>query len=111
MHLHSKQSGSGASRCFCAIYLYPFCSLRAGDGGHFCTVAEAYVILGALVVWSLEGGTVGRGLTWEAELTLMREPGFESPNHQGRGTQWSVGPGGGLEVWGGGLWSAAEGTP
>ena len=27
---------------------------------------------------------------------LMREPAFESLNDQGRGTQWSVGPGGGL---------------
>ena len=40
---------------------------------------------------------------------LMRAPAFESLNDQGRGTKWSVGPGGGLEVWGGGLWSAAEG--
>ena len=43
--------------------------------------------------------------------TLMREPDFESLNDQGRGTKWSVGHGGGLEVWGGGLWSAAEGRP
>ena len=64
IHLHSKQNGSGVSRCFFAICIYPFTGLRAGYGGHFSTVAEA---------------------------------------------QRSVGPGGGLEVWGGGLWSAAEG--
>ena len=40
---------------------------------------------------------------------LMRESTFESLNDQGREAQRSVGPGGGLEVWGGGLWSAAEG--
>ena len=28
--------------------------------------------------------------------TLMRESAFESLNDQGRGTKWSVGPGGGL---------------
>ena len=38
-----------------------------------------------------------------------RIPVLESPSDQGRETKWSVGPGGGLEVWGGGLWSAAEG--
>ena len=42
-------------------------------------------------------------------LTFMRESAFESLNDQGRGMKWSVGHGGGLEVWGGGLWSAAEG--
>ena len=31
----------------------------------------------------------------------MRAPAFESLNDQGRGTKWSVGPGGGLEEWGG----------
>ena len=50
MHLHLKQNGSGASRCFFAICIYPFTGLRAGYGGHFSTVAEAYVIQGALVV-------------------------------------------------------------
>ena len=42
---------------------------------------------------------------------LMRESAFESLNDQGREAQRSVGHGGGLEVWGGGLWSAAEGRP
>ena len=34
-------------------------------------------------------------------LALMRESAFESLNDQGRGTKWSVGPGGGLvrEEW------------
>ena len=41
---------------------------------------------------------------------LMRESAFESLNDQGREAQRSVGHGGGLEAWGGGLWSAAEET-
>ena len=50
MHLHLKQSGSGVNRCFFAICIYPYTGLRAGYGGHFSTVAEAYVSLRALVV-------------------------------------------------------------
>ena len=50
-------------------------------------------------------------MSWNFWLTLMWAPAFESLNDQGRETKWSVGRGGGLEVWSGGLWSAAEGRP
>ena len=50
MPLHLKQNGSGVSRCFFAICIYPFTGLRAGDGARCVTDAEAYVIQGALVV-------------------------------------------------------------
>ena len=53
MQPYSKHSGSGVSRCYFAIYLYPFSPLRAGDGGHFSTEAEAYVKKRALVAGSL----------------------------------------------------------
>ena len=53
MQPYSKQSCSGVSRCFFAIYLYPFSPLRAGDGGPFSIVAEAYVKKRALVAGSL----------------------------------------------------------
>ena len=44
-------------------------------------------------------------MSWELLPALMREPAFESLNDQGHGAQRSVGPGGGLEVMGGGgLW-------
>ncbi len=54
----------------------------------------------ALMVLSLRTGTVGRVMPWDMLQTLMRIPGPESLNHQGRGTQWSVGSGGGLVRWG-----------
>lgn len=60
-----------------------------------------------LALWqkrTSEGGPwlLGVSKTW-------RQPGLESHSDQGREAKRSVGHGGGLEVWGGGLWSAAEG--
>ena len=40
-------------------------------------------------------------MSWGLLPALMRGPAFESLNDQGHGAQRSVGPGGGLEVWGG----------
>ena len=54
-----------------------------------------------MVLSSLVAGRIGAA-------GFVRD-GCESGSAIGRGTKWSVGPGGGLEVWGGGLWSAAEG--
>ena len=57
----------------------------------------------ALVVGSLGDGSVERVITFCFLTSLIRAPGSESPNYQGRGTQWSVGVGGGLVRWGDGL--------
>ncbi len=52
------------------------------------------------MVLSLWAGTVGRGPPLIPARSLARAHGPESLNHQGRGTQWSVGHGGGLVRWG-----------
>ena len=69
------------------IYIIPFSPLRAGYGGRCGTEAGAYVSLRALVVGSLIDGRNVREVVGAVN---------ESANDQGRGTQWSVGPGGGL---------------
>lgn len=69
------------------VYIFPFTVPRAGDVAGISTKAKAWVPWWALVVGSLiDGGSV-RGVVGA---------GNESANDQGRGTQWSVGPGGGL---------------
>ena len=55
------------------------------------------------MVLSLWAGTVGRGPPLIPARSLARAHGPESLNHQGRGTQWSVGHGGGLVRW---VWRA-----
>jgi hypothetical protein len=89
---------SAAAPLWCIYFLVNV--LRAGYDAGISTEDGAWSPWLALMVLSLWAGMVGRVLALMLERPLARAHGPESLNHQGRGTQWSVGPGGGLAAWG-----------
>ena len=91
-------AASAAAPLWCIYFLVNV--LRAGYDAGISTEDGAWSPWLALMVLSLWAGTVGRVLALMLERPLTRAHGPESLNHQGRGTQWSVGLGGGLAVWG-----------
>ncbi len=91
-------AADAAAPLWCIYFLVNV--LMAGYDAGISTEDGAWSPWLALMVLSLWAGTVGRVLALMLEWPLARAHGPESLNHQGRGTQWSVGLGGGLAAWG-----------
>ena len=102
MHLTLPRSEAAAASAAApsGIYINLVTVLRAWYGAGISTDFGAEVSWLALMVLSLWTGTAGRVHPVSLQLKLIRMPGPESLNHRGRGTQWSVGSGGGLVRWG-----------
>ena len=95
-----SEAAAASAAAPCGIYINLVTVLRAWHDVAISTDAGAEVSWLALMVLSLWAGTVGRAPPLMPARSLARAHGPESLNHQGRGTQWSVGHGGGLVRWG-----------